>query len=105
MWFDSTPLHQCVCSLTDRTLGYEPGDASSILAGRTKFLTSNIMDKEKEYLIKFRYINTGFNAHEVVRLIPGETRAVEDVLAERWKGLLCNSGGLRSIISITELKD
>lgn len=89
----------------EKTLAYEARNVCSTHTRSTKFLTSKKMTKQKEYLVKFRFINTGSNSHEVVKFIPGEKRDPKDVINELWEGLLCNSGGLRDIISITELKD
>lgn len=60
----------------------------------------------KEYLVKFRYINTGKDSHAVVPVYdddPDVTLPINDLLKERWRGLLCDNGGLRSIVEITEL--
>lgn len=56
-----------------------------------------------EYLIKYRFINTGTQAHSVVRLPPGEKRDIRAFLEDHWKGLLCTSGGLRNVLEITKL--
>ena len=34
---------------------------------------------------------------------PDETRPIEEVIKEAWRGLLCDSGGLRSITEIKEI--
>lgn len=55
----------------------------------------------KEYLVKFRYINTGGEGHEIVRILPDED--IDVILKRDWRGLLCASGGLRDILSTTLL--
>ena len=55
----------------------------------------------KEYLVKFRYINSGKEGHTVVAILPDEN--IDDVLRRDWRGLLCDSGGLRNIVSTTLL--
>ncbi len=63
------------------------------------------MTQEKEYLVKYRFINTGSNGHDVIRHPVDDKRTIEQIIEDRWRGLLCTSGGLRSIVSITELKE
>lgn len=63
------------------------------------------MTPQIEYLVKYRYINTGTDAHEVFRTAPDEKRPVLEVIEEAWKGLLCQSGGLRNIVTIKEIKN
>jgi hypothetical protein len=63
------------------------------------------MTREKEFLVEFRYINTGHVYHEIFRPTIEDTTSPEEQLRERWRGLLCNSGGLRDIISITEIPE
>lgn len=62
------------------------------------------MEKQDEYLVKYRFINTGSEEHSVFRTDPGETRPVQVVIEDAWRGLLCKSGGLRNIISIKKIE-
>ena len=59
--------------------------------------------KHKEYLIKFRYINTGTATHSIFTVEEDDNRPIETIIREKWGGLLCELGGLRSIVEITEL--
>lgn len=63
------------------------------------------MTPQTEYLVKYRYINTGTDAHEVFKTNPDEKRPILKVIEEAWKGLLCQSGGLRNIVTIKEIKN
>lgn len=62
------------------------------------------MEKQDEYLVKYRFINTGTEEHSVFRTLPGEKRPIQEVIDDSWRGLLCKSGGLRNIISIKKIE-
>lgn len=62
-------------------------------------------DKEKQYLVSYRFINTGEKQHDVIRVSPDDKREIREIIEDRWRGLTCDTGGLRNIVSIKELVD
>lgn len=59
----------------------------------------------REFLITFRYIDTGNKKTETMTVSDTDIDSalpIEEIIKNRWAGLLCSSGGLREIISIAE---
>lgn len=57
----------------------------------------------RKYKIKYCFIDSGREGEEEITLSASETRDPEVIVKERWRGLTCESGGLRNIISITKM--
>ena len=60
----------------------------------------------RQFLVKYRYINNGTTAESILTVKnddPDAKLSIGDILLSRWRGLLCNSGGLRNILSVQEL--
>jgi len=58
-------------------------------------------EKPRKYVVRYRYINTG-EEHETTVTLTEADGFIDDYLNSHWRGLLCNSGGYRSIIKITQ---
>lgn len=56
-----------------------------------------------KYKIHFRYINSGQKAYEIV-MVPDDQDPVE-YAKKSWRGLTCESGGLRNILGAEEHKE
>jgi len=59
----------------------------------------------KTYTVHFHYINTGRAATETITVEEADTRPVENIVKDKWVGLLCGTGGLRCIDGITQITD